>query len=760
MLGNYFDGKLTGIKKRRQSGFFVFVFLILFVSGTLHGQAPLPVEVNDMLILLADTKLPPLRVTEVSTGKKTNLSELSVNDLTHPGKPSAIICWNSKNDFDAKFVNEFLEQQVQKDYNIIFLNAATENNPSLHDPAGSAEILADTRKIVSAQKFRDKTLHLIANQGEFRQYFPGDKTPFVIFVDQNFLIADIYSSNFYTMEIRDRLSQLVSGNRLYSDNKFFFDTRILTSKEKARKYGMKMKTGNVLSVKYVSVKDDLPLREQSYRLDNGKITSDGPFKKYHKNGKVESQGIAKNNEIIVYEAWSIEGNRIREYNVPAVGNGYAKSWRENGVPETENSFINGKVTGLQKTFDESGSLASEVMATDGSRDGPEKLYKAGKLIAEMIFSKGEMKSGRVEKPDFVFYPYKNGMARVCLNGKFGVMDEKGNLIAPPFYDKIGGFHEGIAPVNIGGKMNEVYEFVGGAWGYIDENGKLVVPPQYNSVEPFSEGLGLVGNGEHFGFIDKAGNVIVEGIYVAAKPFRNGVAIVCKEENKCGLIDKTGKEVVPFKYHTINAFSEGLADVRLSETGKFGYIDVTGKMVTDFKYDFAGDITEGMGLVEVNKKFGYIDRSGKEVIPMKFTGGRFFHEGLAVVEAEGKKGFIDKSGTLMMWGKYSCLDDFSEGLAAVCLDGRFGYVDRDGKTIVPHQYDRAFQFKQGLAAVKKDGKIGFIDNKGKVVISPDYEWASEKGFQDGFIDVLKDRTLYTIDKAGRIVSSWPAEKYRR
>ena len=134
----------------------------------------------------------------------------------------------------------------------------------------------------------------------------------------------------------------------------------------------------------------------------------------------------------------------------------------------------------------------------------------------------------------------------------------------------------------------------------------------------------------------------------------------------GFIDKTGKEVVPCKYiYTSNNtsgdkpedlphFSEGFARLcvidesrpnKLSNYyGKWGFIDKTGKEVIPFKYDTAGDFSEGLAMVAVRNgrsrstilgmeyeyDCGYIDQTGKVVIPLQYNYARDFSEGLAAV----------------------------------------------------------------------------------------------------------------------------------
>lgn len=54
------------------------------------------------------------------------------------------------------------------------------------------------------------------------------------------------------------------------------------------------------------------------------------------------------------------------------------------------------------------------------------------------------------------------------------------------------------------------------------------------------------------------------------------------------------------------------------SGKYGFIDKSGKEVVPFKYDDAGyNFEDGIIKVKLNAKYGFIDETGKVVIPISF-----------------------------------------------------------------------------------------------------------------------------------------------
>ena len=191
-------------------------------------------------------------------------------------------------------------------------------------------------------------------------------------------------------------------------------------------------------------------------------------------------------------------------------------------------------------------------------------------------------------------------------------------------------------------------------------------------------------------------------------FSDGLAVV-ELNDKCGYIDKTGREVIPLIYDNAYSFSNGLAVVALN--GKYGFIDETGREVIPCKYDGARTFSEGFARVLLKNKYGYIDTTGKEVIPFKYDFAYNFFEGFARVVLNDKYGFIDKTGRELTPCKYNYANDFCEGLATVKLNDKFGYIDKTGKEVIPLIYDYASEFAAGLASAELHGNWGYIDKQG-------------------------------------------------
>lgn len=89
--------------------------------------------------------------------------------------------------------------------------------------------------------------------------------------------------------------------------------------------------------------------------------------------------------------------------------------------------------------------------------------------------------------------FKHGVAVVQVNGKWGIINQKGIEIIPPRYDRIDSFRNGYARVRIQG-FN----------GLASLEGELLVQPDYEYISYAGEGLYRVEKGDQIGYFDQSG----------------------------------------------------------------------------------------------------------------------------------------------------------------------------------------------------------------------------------------------------------------
>lgn len=263
-------------------------------------------------------------------------------------------------------------------------------------------------------------------------------------------------------------------------------------------------------------------------------------------------------------------------------------------------------------------------------------------------------------------------------------------------------------------------------------------------------------------------------------------------DKYGLLDSSGKEIIPVTYDYVSAVSNGMIIVAQnidndSSTGtnqvaghrgldKFGVIDVKGDEIVPLKYEYIDEFYDGMAMVKSGNQIGFINTTGKEVIPAQYTAGIFdgievwsgngyscktrFSDGFVCLRKDGKQVVLNTQGNIVLERDATSgfCTGFSEGLAKVHGNGTYGYIDITGATVIPPIYDVAHDFSEGYAIVgKKDTTgeylYGAIDPTGNVVVPLEYPHMSP--FQEGRAKVWKQDESGTyrygfVDTTGKLV----------
>jgi len=368
--------------------------------------------------------------------------------------------------------------------------------------------------------------------------------------------------------------------------------------------------------------------------------------------------------------------------------------------------------------------------------------------------------------------FNGGTAIVGKDGKFGLIDKTGKLIVPLQYDAIdepwgmkvptflivrtGAFNGTIdktGKVLIAPKYEAIYSFndqyivgkLAGQAHLLTLAGEEVPRVVYRDIWNSGEGFAWVNTDGKWGLIDNTGKVLIPTKFTDLNNIVDGVAAVMVD-GKWGLLNSNGVQVLPPKYDGIGWIqATKLVQARMGK--KLGMIDLTGKEVVPVQYDEMKDTVEGMTPVQMDGKWGFIDPTGKLAIPLKYADASVFADGAALVTIDGKKLLVDKTGVEISLPAYEYLAKGGEGCYKVVRNGKWGFIDKTGKEIVPPKYSYVMSFSGGKALVAGGGtwsesagkialliggKWGVIDNKGKEIISPKYDRIIPSG--DGLLAV--------------------------
>lgn len=156
------------------------------------------------------------------------------------------------------------------------------------------------------------------------------------------------------------------------------------------------------------------------------------------------------------------------------------------------------------------------------------------------------------------------------NGSWGFINKQSELVIDYLYDNAYPFKEGMSKIMLRGK-----------WGIIDSKGASIIPPIYNDVD-VDGNIFLVKKARKWGWIDKDGKELIPIRFADAYPFNGNRLTAARLGEKWGYIDVYGKFVIPARYDFAFSFDGALALVETA--GRYGFINENGEYVIQPIYE--------------------------------------------------------------------------------------------------------------------------------------------------------------------------------
>lgn len=325
------------------------------------------------------------------------------------------------------------------------------------------------------------------------------------------------------------------------------------------------------------------------------------------------------------------------------------------------------------------------------------------------------------------------LVRVKINGKYGCMNSRGEMVIPANYQQLGDIRDvsnepgsidlsglislmGVKerpsfPQLFGllGYGNLVQFKSGGKWGLLDTLGRELLPAKYSKINIWSDGYATITNGDKNGMVNSKGEIIIPAEFTDLGYFNDG--LTCGNKNgKWFVFDSLGKEL-PFHPPSDIRFNKGLSVC--DSAGKSGLINKQGHFVLPPIYDeIENESYNGYYLAKTGSHYSVIDTTGKK----RYT-------------------FTDASPSLI----------YNEaGIIAFERNNLQGLCNLDGKEILPAQYDSIYEYS-GYYILEKDGMKGLASINGKLLTDTLY---SEIFTSSHLFLARKDKLFAVFDENGK------------
>ncbi len=302
------------------------------------------------------------------------------------------------------------------------------------------------------------------------------------------------------------------------------------------------------------------------------------------------------------------------------------------------------------------------------------------------------------------------------NGKYGFCDSTGTVKITAQYTNYNSFTNGYAKVTLDGSN----------YFYITQKGEPILNKNKEQVTPIGkDGFYLISD-KKIKFYDKTftekGELLVKQLY--SGDYSEGLFPVLSSDNLWGFANLSPKIIIPCSFKSITPFKDGLAVVSKGETNenKRGIINVNGEEVIPLEYHLIFRM-QNYFILEKNQQLTAYDIANKKMVtePLEmryYNYMNLFSKNFKIAKnAKGELALFNnqlKQDCVIAYDDCRLADD-ENGMVAVKKNGLWGLIDHTGNEIAACEYDDISTLQNGLIKVTKKQINGFLDKTGKMVI---------------------------------------------
>lgn len=313
---------------------------------------------------------------------------------------------------------------------------------------------------------------------------------------------------------------------------------------------------------------------------------------------------------------------------------------------------------------------------------------------------------------------------VYSENKWGVINQEGEIVIQPSYQEM---------IIIPDKTKDVFICM---YNVNEETGEYktkVINSQNEEIFTNYEKVEAIEN------IDKNENVWYEE------------GILRTENNqKYGLIDLGGKEILPCEYDSIKALQGIENSLLIQKDEKVGIANSKGSIIIEPNYkeikNLGDTYKEGYITINDENKYGVVSTTKKQALDNKYDDiEQVYLDNYYLVKQSGVKRVINTSGEIILEGNF---DDITSNTSKGFIFKKgdlYGEISTEGDTVIEPKYQYLEETEPNIFIAKQDDKYGIIDELEEVKIPFEYTGIKYNEKANLFIAETSEYKTALIDK---------------
>lgn len=298
---------------------------------------------------------------------------------------------------------------------------------------------------------------------------------------------------------------------------------------------------------------------------------------------------------------------------------------------------------------------------------------------------------------------------VYTKNKWGVINSRGEYVISPSYDDMILIPDETKAIFI---CQKDVDLDNGTYKSIALNEKSErIFASYDNIETIQN-------------VDKEGNI-----------FFFDDTLKVSRAGKYGLINFSGKEILPCEYDSIDSLMYLKNSLLTTNENKEGIVDNGGDTIIENEYVEIQALTDkyenGYVVKNDENKYGLINYNKKQILECKYDEIKHVAgSGMYVVKEGENLNLINEDGETLLTNKFEDAISIDNENIIIKQGNKYGIMSSDGDLKIEPQYDALEYLFDGNYKAEKDGKYGVIDLSNKIMLDfyySDIKYMSEEGF---------------------------------
>lgn len=198
----------------------------------------------------------------------------------------------------------------------------------------------------------------------------------------------------------------------------------------------------------------------------------------------------------------------------------------------------------------------------------------------------------------------------------------------------------------------------------------------------------------------------------------------EENGKYGLIDFKGKLILNAEYDDIYALEGVQKNIVIEKEGLKGLVNTSmGEVIIKPEYSEISTLTQSYEngyIVTKDGKSGIISADAKVVFEPQYDKiEKVTANGYYAIVEKGKEKLVNSNGETILATGFDRIEEINGENITIQLDGLYGVIKQDGTAIINHEYEELKYIFGTYYIAKKAGNYGVISTTGEIVIDFTY-----------------------------------------